>query len=1093
MEEANDVSFYLGEQESIGNLDVPLSNGQIVSINLVEELPEDPNELISFLEGENCAKKYWISVATAYVQINKLEEALIIINHALTLTQFNEEAKVSFHSYLVWLYFKFASTGTNKEESLNKASTEISQLSQLDSSNNTSNILSQAVLFLFKNREDKALDIFEKLLKIDQNNCFALLGKAQIVLHKTKNYSNALKLYQQVLVLNPLMKPDPRIGIGLCFWFLKDHRMALTSWERSLELDPTNLKSKILLNLAHFNNTFINSLSDQEFLSNYTHCLLELSKNYEQDPNDIVIILTLVSYQYSKGNFEVVETLVSKIVKKLTGEPSITKFNNFNKVTKFEANALSQCSTWLGRIEFVNSNFTQASRFFQIGIKLNDSNLVAKVGLGQSQYNRGSIEEAIMSYESILRTNVKSLEVNYSLGLLYSQQKSKRKQEQAINILERYLKLSNNPSSSKNDDGFLNKEPIALNAYLVLSKLYETRDIHQSLSYLTKAIDSRKQINKDVPLEVYNNIGVFQFLKQNYDEAAMSFQSALDKVDSLVSTDTAQPGDLKISLTYNLARSKEISNESESIDIYKSLLNDAPHYFSAKLRILFLDSISTNKLAKSEIKLEIDELLKLNALDLEIRSFYGWFVKNFGKKLGLKPDADTDHQKETLVKYDSHDCYALISLANIYCILARDSKTDEKKKKYYVRAIELFAKVLSVDPKNVYAAQGLAISYIENKDLMKGLDILRKIRDSLNDISVYLNLGHVSLELKEFGKAIENYEIALGRFTDGRDSKIHSFLGRAWYLRAHNEKNLDYYRKGIEYAQNALDFASGSHASLKFNLAYIQFQIAEFVSKTPVETRSLEDIESAISGLQSGIETLKLLAGDDEKFAPYPKAELQARADLGSSTLLARLISCREETQLNLSEIALKLEEAKKVRDAELAVRLEEERAVVEERKLKEEALSKERAILQEQAQQWAEESRMSVVVQESEDDNDDLFNENGDAGEKKKKAPKKKAAKGKKGKGRKKVVDSEPEDASEPSGSDHDEPSAGESDRETSPVKRQRIPDEDDDDEVSKSKKKSKKTKSSEFIKDSDEDLDDDLFGGENGEEEKSKEIGVE
>ena len=43
MEDPIDVSFYLGKQaaETIGNLDVPLSNGQIVSINLVEELPED--------------------------------------------------------------------------------------------------------------------------------------------------------------------------------------------------------------------------------------------------------------------------------------------------------------------------------------------------------------------------------------------------------------------------------------------------------------------------------------------------------------------------------------------------------------------------------------------------------------------------------------------------------------------------------------------------------------------------------------------------------------------------------------------------------------------------------------------------------------------------------------------------------------------------------------------------------------------------------------------------------------------------------------------------------------------------------------------
>lgn len=120
-------------------------------------------------------------------------------------------------------------------------------------------------MYLYESKDDDAIDIFDRILRIDPNNCFALLGKAQSVLNKTKNYSHALKLYQQVLILNPLMKPDPRLGIGLCFWFLKDDKMAIQAWERSLQLDPTNVKLRIFLNLAKFHTTFTNSLSDEEF------------------------------------------------------------------------------------------------------------------------------------------------------------------------------------------------------------------------------------------------------------------------------------------------------------------------------------------------------------------------------------------------------------------------------------------------------------------------------------------------------------------------------------------------------------------------------------------------------------------------------------------------------------------------------------------------------------------------------------------------------------------------------------------------------------------------------------------------------------
>ena len=49
------------------------------------------------------------------------------------------------------------------------------------------------------------------------------------------------------------------------FLVLKDDKMAIQAWERSLQLDPTNVKLRIFLNLAKFHTTFTNSLSDEEF------------------------------------------------------------------------------------------------------------------------------------------------------------------------------------------------------------------------------------------------------------------------------------------------------------------------------------------------------------------------------------------------------------------------------------------------------------------------------------------------------------------------------------------------------------------------------------------------------------------------------------------------------------------------------------------------------------------------------------------------------------------------------------------------------------------------------------------------------------
>ena len=59
----------------------------------------------------------------------------------------------------------------------------------------------------------------------------------------------------------------------------------------------------------------------------------------------------------------------------------------------------------------------------------------------------------------------------------------------------------------------------------------------------------------------------------------------------------------------------------------------------------------------------------------------------------MPSDADTKLQKDTLVEFDLHDCYALISLANIYCIMARDTKGQTRKRR------NIISEPLSFSPK----------------------------------------------------------------------------------------------------------------------------------------------------------------------------------------------------------------------------------------------------------------------------------------------------------------------------------------------------------------------------------------------------------
>lgn len=68
----------------------------------------------------------------------------------------------------------------------------------------------------------------------------------------------------------------------------------------------------------------------------------------------------------------------------------------------------------------------------------------------------------------------------------------------------------------------------------------------------------------------------------------------------------------------------------------------------------------------------MNKLLDLNKFDLEIRLFYGWYLKN--SKERKNNEKSTIYNKEILVKYNFYDVYVLIFLVNLYVIIVRDGK-----------------------------------------------------------------------------------------------------------------------------------------------------------------------------------------------------------------------------------------------------------------------------------------------------------------------------------------------------------------------------------------------------------------------------------
>src|SRR3569833_3233327 len=125
-------------------------------------------------------------------------------------------------------------------------------------------------------------------------------------------------------------------------------------------------------------------------------------------------------------------------------------------------------------------------------------------------------------------------------------------------------------------------------------------------------------------------------------------------------------------------------------------------------------------------------------------------------------------------------------MGNLYLMSAREMRreTDQEKQKRsatYSRAVEFFDKALQLDPKNAYAAQGIAIALVEDKkDYRSALPIFLSIRATIKDPQVIVNLGHIFAELRQFSKAIENYEMALSKEGKANDPGFLACLGRTW-------------------------------------------------------------------------------------------------------------------------------------------------------------------------------------------------------------------------------------------------------------------------------------------------------------------------
>lgn len=985
-------------------IDIPVQgedDDQAVEVDL-EDLLDDPTELCTLLENEGAARTYWMTVSLAYAKQKKVDHAIEMLLKGGQAMKGGQKEKLSMLACLCWMYLwkSRESPRVVADDTLSTSNTKTKEY-YLQLSTSTLNealrinpgfpplFLARGVLQLFKAslqppsksmvpgviENEKAeilrssLKSFDDAIRVSQGrNMIAVLGKSR-ALYSLGKYTEALEGYQDVLRKMPdLVDPDPRIGIGCCFWQLGFKEDAKIAWERASEINPDSKIASILLALFYLDASAHTPTNGPEFVRLYKKAMTEYTqKAFKADKDLPLTCATFAGYFLSRKSLLNVDTLAHKAI----------QYTDVNAIAS---------DGWylLARKEHYSENLEKASDYYRRADEARGGAdrgfLPAKFGSAQLSVSKKEFGEAKLKLEKIIQQS-KNIEAMTLLGTLYAEevfisQQNNSKEDKSLEFRKAIGYLESVRTSWKDPTRNLTPDTSVL---LNLARLYEVEQPEKSLQCLQQVEQMeydqileenpklqgddpslKASLRESLPPQLLNNMGCFYYQTEKYDQAREMLQSALNAcVKAGEKHDEIDTDALVTTISYNLGRTLEAMNQfDEANNVYQGLLNRHSDYTDARTRMAY---IALRQNPTSDGPKAVAALYQSSSADLEVRALYGWYlgkVHTRKRNANIAEDSELRHYKHTLQNYEKHDRYALIGMGNIYLASAREMRreTDQDKQKrsnMYAKAVEFFDKALQLDPKNAYAAQGIAIALVEDKkDFKTALGIFIKVRDTVKDFNVYNNLGHIFAELKQWNKSIEHYEIAMSK-DRSRDPQILACLGRTWLARARAEKmSLSALKNALSYSQKSLDVAP-DQIHFKFNVAFIQMAIGTSVYGLKETQRTLTEVEEAAAGVEEAIKSLDSIANHPQ--TPYPKHDIEQRANMGRNTIRNQLNRAMQNQREYEEKNAEKLQAARQAREAELRRREAQKLAIEEaerERKLK---ISRERNEIAERDRQLAE------------------------------------------------------------------------------------------------------------------------------------------
>jgi RNA polymerase-associated protein CTR9 len=446
----------------------------------------------------------------------------------------------------------------------------------------------------------QAAKCFEDALRASGGkNLMAKMGKARVS-YSLGKWAEALKGYQNVLESSPdLLDPDPRIGIGCCFWQLGFKEDAAGAWQRSLDL---NSKSKIALILLGLYNLHLTSQLPP------TH--QDFHKYYKKATNEFVMPATKLDNTFPLT----CATLGSHFLMRKDWVKAHTVARRAIDLT--DVNAIASDGWYqLARKAHTEGDTAEASLCYTKSDQARGGDergyIPAKFGSAQMNVLMHNYDGAKFRLEKILQQS-STLEAQTLLGTLYAEdvfaaQNSKSTEDKstelrkALKYLEDVQKAWRDPKKNAIPD-----QSVLLN----LARLYETDHPEKSLKCLEEVeqmeieaipkedypedvedeFEIKTALRELLPPQLLNNMGCFHFQAERFARARELFQAALNACVKAASRDESIDTDaLVTSISYNLGRCYESEGMlDEAKEVYESLLKRHADYVDARIRLTYI-------------------------------------------------------------------------------------------------------------------------------------------------------------------------------------------------------------------------------------------------------------------------------------------------------------------------------------------------------------------------------------------------------------------------------------------------------------------------------------------------------------------------